>query len=88
MGDFLFRSDPADSPLSVTLDIREKLFYKLAEARISILKMQATRVSLEDVFLELTENEREDSSEKENLLEKQMEDNDKNQEEMVHDSDI
>ena len=50
--------------------------------------MQATRVSLEDVFLELTENEREDSSEKENLLEKQMEDNDKNQEEMVHDSDI
>ena len=50
--------------------------------------MQATRVSLEDVFLELTENETEDSSEKENLLEKQMEDNDKNQEEMVHDSDI
>ena len=71
-----------------SVDIREKLFYKLAEARISILKMQATRVSLEDVFLELTENEREDSSEKENLLEKQMEDNDKNQEEMVHDSDI
>ena len=71
-----------------SVDIREKLFYKLAEARIPILKMQATRVSLEDVFLELTENEREDSSEKENLLEKQMEDNDKNQEEMVHDSDI
>lgn len=38
-------------------DIREELFYRLAEADYPILKMQNVRVSLEDVFLELTEGE-------------------------------
>ena len=59
-----------------------------AGADCPLLMLYHSRTTLEDVFLELTENEREDSSEKENLLEKQMKDNDKNQEEMVHDSDI
>lgn len=44
------------------IDIREKLFYKLAEAKLPILKMQATRISLEDVFLELTQNEKEETA--------------------------
>ncbi len=35
-------------------DIREELFYKLAEARCPIYRMTATTVSLEDIFLELT----------------------------------
>ena len=38
-------------------DIREKLFYMMAEAQMPILNMQFTTVSLEDIFLELTQNE-------------------------------
>ena len=38
-------------------DIREKLFYMMAEAEMPILNMQFTKVSLEDIFLELTQNE-------------------------------
>lgn len=36
-------------------DIREELFYKLAENRCPLLKMEFNRSSLEDIFLELTE---------------------------------
>lgn len=55
--------DSGNSTISFTIkteesvDIREKLFYMMAENRMPILKMQSTKVSLEDVFLELTENE-------------------------------
>ena len=38
-------------------DIREKLFYMMADAEMPILNMQFTKVSLEDIFLELTQNE-------------------------------
>ena len=38
-------------------DIREKLFYMMAAAKMPILNMQFTKVSLEDIFLELTQNE-------------------------------
>lgn len=38
-------------------DIREELFYLMAENQKPILKMQSTKVSLEDVFLELTGND-------------------------------
>lgn len=38
-------------------DIREKLFYRMAEAKMPILGMQFTKVSLEDIFLELTQKE-------------------------------
>lgn len=36
-------------------DIREELFYRMAESRLPILKMQYVRATLEDIFLELTE---------------------------------
>lgn len=35
-------------------DLRERIFYRLAEARLPLLEMQRPRASLEDVFLELT----------------------------------
>lgn len=38
-------------------EIREELFYKLAEEKCPILRMQFMRMSLEDVFLELTQEE-------------------------------
>lgn len=59
--------DSGNSTISFTIkteesvDIREKLFYMMAENRMPILKMQSTKVSLEDVFLELTENENAES---------------------------
>lgn len=71
-----------------SIDIREKLFHKLAEAKLPILKMQATRISLEDVFLELTENEKEDISTKKKIPEKQMKDDENNQEEAAYDSNL
>lgn len=40
-------------------DLREKLFYRFAEERMPILRMQHTNVSLEEVFLELTGEETE-----------------------------
>lgn len=39
------------------VDIREKIFYKMADIQCPILSMQSTKLSLEDVFLELTEDE-------------------------------
>ncbi len=38
------------------IDVREKLFYLMAENQMPILEMKSTKVSLEDVFLELTQN--------------------------------
>lgn len=40
-------------------DIREQIFYQCAEQELPILRMQQSHVSLEDVFLELTESETE-----------------------------
>jgi ABC-2 type transport system ATP-binding protein len=39
-------------------DIREKLFYLCAEQKCPILRMENTHVSLEDIFLELTSQEK------------------------------
>ena len=39
-----------------TEDIREELFYALAEAKCPILEMKQSKMSLEDIFLELTED--------------------------------
>lgn len=39
------------------IDIREEIFYRLANAKCPILEMQSKTVSLEDVFLELTSEE-------------------------------
>lgn len=73
-------------------DIREQLFYLMAEHKLPILKMESTRISLEDVFLELTEegNEvvQEDSSEAASEEAEQAAEETEGQEEIDHDSDI
>ena len=51
------------------VDIREKVFYAMAKANCPIYEMQVKRVSLEDVFLELTEKE---GTQKEVLPEKKL----------------
>lgn len=50
-------------------DYREALFWAFAEARMAILTMKSSTVSLEEIFLELTsgENEEEDSIDESNL---------------------
>ncbi|MDO4321685.1 MAG: ABC transporter ATP-binding protein [Lachnospiraceae bacterium] len=48
-----------------TTDLREKLFYELASRKMALLRMQQSHVSLEDVFLELTENEETEGEENE-----------------------
>ena len=44
------------------VDIREKVFYAMAKANCPIYEMRVKRVSLEDVFLELTEGEKKKST--------------------------
>ena len=44
------------------VDLREKVFYAMAKANCPIYEMQVKRVSLEDVFLELTEGEKKKST--------------------------
>ena len=41
-------------------DIRERLFYRMAEEKCPILAMSLKKSSLEDIFLELTENDKEE----------------------------
>ena len=56
-------SDSAESPDRET-DIRETIFYALANHRLPILSMAPSKASLEEIFLELTEDSpksREDS---------------------------
>ena len=49
-------------------DIREAVFYKMSELKCPILKMQYSSLSLEDVFLELTQDEMEDEIPREELV--------------------
>ncbi len=51
------------------VDIREQVFYKMAEKNCPILEMQSKKVSLEEIFLELTEGERVPMEEEKELLE-------------------
>lgn len=37
-------------------DVREKIFYKMAEKQMPIMDMHSTKISLEDIFLELTDS--------------------------------
>ena len=39
-------------------DIREEVFFKMADAKCPILEMQSRKVSLEEIFLELTEDDK------------------------------
>ena len=43
-------------------DIREEVFFKMAENQYPILEMQSQKISLEEIFLELTEDNKKDSS--------------------------
>ena len=43
-------------------EIREELFYALAEKKCPLYRMQMSKATLEDVFLELTQNENEDEA--------------------------
>ena len=56
------------------VDIREKVFYAMAKANCPIYEMQVKRVSLEDVFLELTEGEKKSAGKSESSQWKPVED--------------
>ena len=56
------------------VDIREKVFYAMAKANRPIYEMQVKRVSLEDVFLELTEGEKKSAGKPESSQWKPVED--------------
>ena len=49
-------------------DIREEVFFKMAENRYPILEMQSQKISLEEIFLELTEDNKKDSSDTDNRI--------------------
>ncbi len=40
------------------MDVREKVFYSMVNVGCPILEMQSKKVSLEEIFLELTESEK------------------------------
>lgn len=56
------------------VDIREKVFYAMVKANCPIYEMQVKRVSLEDVFLELTEGEKKSVGKPESSQWKSVED--------------
>ena len=56
------------------VDIREKVFYAMAKANCPIYEMQVKRVSLEEVFLELTEGEKKSAGKPESSQWKPVED--------------
>lgn len=58
----------------VDVDIREELFYSLAEKKLPILEMQLSEKSLEDIFLELTQDSTEEAEEKEEMQEEEVND--------------
>lgn len=49
-------------------DIREKIFYKMAEKHMPIMDMHSTRISLEDIFLELTDSAKKPAGSKKRKL--------------------
>lgn len=72
-------------------DVREQVFYKMAEAACPILEMKSRKVSLEEIFLELTESEKaaagnEETEESVDKIEEDPEEGLK--EEENHDSDL
>lgn len=58
-------------------DIREKIFYKMAEKKCPILEMQLKKVSLEEIFLELTENDKEEQDSASNAVDNALEEENK-----------
>ena len=57
-----------------TEDVREDIFYSMVQADCPILEMNSKKASLEDVFLELTENEKQDRAKKGKTPEPEIED--------------
>ena len=49
-------------------DIREEVFFKMAENHCPILEMQSQKISLEEIFLELTEDNKKDPSDTNNRI--------------------
>ena len=52
-------------------DIREEMFYRLAQNRLPILELHVTTKSLEDIFLELTASEKIPKSRRKRMRQKQ-----------------
>ncbi len=55
---------PVEIKTPAEIDIREKIFYQMSEARCPILMMKSANMSLEDIFLELTADSASDKEEK------------------------
>lgn len=53
-----------DMKTAADVDIREKMFYQLSDARCPILMMKSANMSLEDIFLELTSDQGTEKREK------------------------
>lgn len=49
------------------MDMREQIFYKMSQIDCPILEMQSKKVSLEEIFLELTENDGQQKENKEDI---------------------
>lgn len=71
------------------MDIREQIFYKMSQIDCPILEMQSKKVSLEEIFLELTENDGQ-KEENEEIIDMNidMEDIEENKEEEKDDSNL
>ncbi|MFC6231998.1 ABC transporter ATP-binding protein [Paenibacillus allorhizosphaerae] len=54
------------------VDVREALFYRLAERRLPILSMKKESLSLEDIFLKLTTNESLEAAQTEDASDKEV----------------
>ena len=46
------------------VDVREEVFYKMADIQCPILEMQSKKASLEEIFLELTEDDKKNKEDK------------------------
>ncbi len=67
--------DQEETTIQITMeeqgDIREELFYALAEAKLPIMSLQSMKKSLEDIYLELTGEEQDIVLESEESMESQ-----------------
>ena len=67
----VFLQGEADGVVSVLIsseeetDVREDVFYVLAENRCPVLEMNMSKLSLEDIFLEMTKSEEPEPAEPE-----------------------
>lgn len=92
--EYVFKEIKEEDIVCVTLntegeeDIRENLFYWLAEAKMPIMELTAVEKSLEDVFLELTGEEVGEKSDLEVVEEETVEEKKDSEEEMQDESNI